>query len=255
MTLSDTLELARWIGQAGGLLEGMAIDAPPHVRQAVAELLAATPQIPAAPPPDLSALASQLHAAAKHMDWQQVVMNGGPPCFHLQEDGRFCGRAKRWAGHDYHHRFVSLADILSRLTPAAGVDALYPDNLNADLAHRLSCVAHDCCVNGRMRHDVGLKLVRVVRDFMRPVHSPAAPEAAAERVYEWQGRRCVIRPSVAMPPKVWIGDNARESWSQCALTPAGEWTDIIDGDFTKEHFWPTRQSAIAFLENLTKGTT
>ena len=50
--------------------------------------------------------------AAENMDWQQVVLNGGPPCFHL-EDGRFCGRAERWAGHDGNpHKFVRT----SRLT-------------------------------------------------------------------------------------------------------------------------------------------
>lgn len=53
-----------------------------------------------------------LFNAAAGMDWQQVVFNGGPPCFHL-EDGRFCGRAERWAGHDGNpHKFVSLRDLL-----------------------------------------------------------------------------------------------------------------------------------------------
>lgn len=51
--------------------------------------------------------------AAKEMDWQQVVLNGGPPCFHLCEDGHFCGRAQRWAGHEDLHAFVSLADLLA----------------------------------------------------------------------------------------------------------------------------------------------
>lgn len=48
------------------------------------------------------------------MDWQQVVMNGGPPCFAQLEDeaGRYCGRAERWEGHDGEHKFVSLADLL-----------------------------------------------------------------------------------------------------------------------------------------------
>lgn len=49
--------------------------------------------------------------AAEHMDWQQVVLNGGPPCFHL-EDGRFCGRAERWAGHGELHKFRPLHEIL-----------------------------------------------------------------------------------------------------------------------------------------------
>lgn len=60
--------------------------------------------------------------AAKNMDWQQVVCNGGPPCFHL-EDWRFCGRAKRWAGHDTPdpiHKFVSLADLLKASAESQG---------------------------------------------------------------------------------------------------------------------------------------
>lgn len=55
--------------------------------------------------------------AAEKMDWMKVVLNGGPPCFHL-EDGRFCGRAERWEGHKHwaqFHKFVSLADLLSDL--------------------------------------------------------------------------------------------------------------------------------------------
>jgi hypothetical protein len=52
--------------------------------------------------------------AAENMDWTRVGLNGGPPCFHLQPDGRFCGRAQRWTGHEPGevHKFVSLADLL-----------------------------------------------------------------------------------------------------------------------------------------------
>lgn len=48
------------------------------------------------------------------MDWQQVVLNGGPPCFARLEDeeGYYCGRAERWEGHDGEHKFVSLDDLL-----------------------------------------------------------------------------------------------------------------------------------------------
>lgn len=59
--------------------------------------------------------------AARNMDWQQVVLNGGPPCFHLENTGRFCGRAERWEGHKPFrphppiHKFVSLADLLKTL--------------------------------------------------------------------------------------------------------------------------------------------
>lgn len=46
----------------------------------------------------LEGLLERISEAATGMDWTQVVLNGGPPCFHL-EVGRFCLRAERWAGH------------------------------------------------------------------------------------------------------------------------------------------------------------
>lgn len=58
------------------------------------------------------------------MDWEQVRLNGGPPCFHLDpehEGNRFCGRAQRWFGHTVNesqypdHRFISLDDYLAEL--------------------------------------------------------------------------------------------------------------------------------------------
>lgn len=59
------------------------------------------------------------------MDWEQVRQNGGPPCFAPEEDGRRCGRAQRWDGHqdrdDYpFHRYVSF----ERAIAAAHVAAL-----------------------------------------------------------------------------------------------------------------------------------
>ena len=56
----------------------------------------------------------KIRIAARNMDWQQVVMNGGPPCFYLHGDGRFCGRAKRWDGHGLKefHEFMSLERLL-----------------------------------------------------------------------------------------------------------------------------------------------
>jgi hypothetical protein len=53
------------------------------------------------------------------MDWRQVVLNGGPPCFaKLPDDipNRFCGRAERWDGHhfpDPHHTFVPLEQYVA----------------------------------------------------------------------------------------------------------------------------------------------
>jgi len=52
--------------------------------------------------------------ATPQMDWQQVVLNGGPPCFAVLdgEETWFCGRAERWAGHNGEHTFVSLQDYI-----------------------------------------------------------------------------------------------------------------------------------------------
>jgi hypothetical protein len=52
------------------------------------------------------------------MDWQQVVLNGGPPCFHVERE-RFCVRAQGWAGHNEMHKFVSLADLVYKARVAA----------------------------------------------------------------------------------------------------------------------------------------
>lgn len=57
---------------------------------------------------------ARLRRAAEQMDWQQVVLNGGPPCFHVCRDGNFCGRAQRWEGHNSIHKFVALADLLPK---------------------------------------------------------------------------------------------------------------------------------------------
>lgn len=72
--------------------------------------------------------------AAEGMDWQQVVLNGGPPCFHVDDDGKFCGRAERWVGHEVTpreawslHSFVSLAELIRRLSAApSGAQARCP---------------------------------------------------------------------------------------------------------------------------------
>jgi hypothetical protein len=71
----------------------------------------------------------RLLQAAERADWGQVVANGGPPCFHLDDDGSFCLRAERWQGHTQRdrwpeHRFVSLRALLE-LWPLAG-DKLPP---------------------------------------------------------------------------------------------------------------------------------
>lgn len=75
-----------------------------------------------------SAGSAGLFEAAKRADWIQVALNaigtGAAPCFHL-ENGRFCLRADRWAGHEeVHakgpgHHFVSLEALLRSMSPNA----------------------------------------------------------------------------------------------------------------------------------------
>ncbi len=59
--------------------------------------------------------------AAKQMDWRQVVLNNAAPCFHVCDDGRFCGRAERWHGHEDLHGFVSLEQLLRGVLDRAAV--------------------------------------------------------------------------------------------------------------------------------------
>jgi len=52
-----------------------------------------------------------LDKALENIDWEQVVFNGGPPCFHL-EGNKFCLRAERWAGHEVMHAYKPLAELI-----------------------------------------------------------------------------------------------------------------------------------------------
>ena len=39
------------------------------------------------------------------IDEGQRQLNEGSYCFHIEEDGRYCGRAQGWAGHPEYHEF------------------------------------------------------------------------------------------------------------------------------------------------------
>lgn len=66
--------------------------------------------------------ASDEEIAARAVDWQQVVLNGGPPCFAVEHGPRFCLRAERWMGHKQGfvgtHSFISLETLLATLLAA-----------------------------------------------------------------------------------------------------------------------------------------
>ncbi len=81
---------------------------------------------------------SALFSAADDMDWQQVILNGGPPCLHLAEDGRFCGRAERWHKDSSSHEFKSFAELLREIREEGG--GKYCDN---QLGNQPSAVTSD----------------------------------------------------------------------------------------------------------------
>lgn len=83
--------------------------------------------------------------AARNMDWQQVVLNGGPPCFCLQDDGNFCGRAQIWHSTDTHG-FVSLEELLKeRASEAinAVMDVCFCRVENGKITTEPGCPSHD----------------------------------------------------------------------------------------------------------------
>ena len=58
---------------------------------------------------------SELLHACELADRGQVALHRGEACFHI-EDGKFCFRARHWAGHalpNTFHGFRSLADVIS----------------------------------------------------------------------------------------------------------------------------------------------
>ncbi len=116
-----------------------------------------------------------LREAAKNADWQQVVLNGGPPCFHIDPEGiepRFCLRAKRWAGHDDMHNFVSLAQLLAALADEA------PRYKTGDLANALEWAKK---VTGRIQseHCDGESLVQEYRRIERTIVEMFPPQLQA----------------------------------------------------------------------------
>ena len=65
---------------------------------------------------ELSDRLGALSEAADGFDWGQPSA-AWAPCFHLDRDSRFCGRASWWFGHGPMHDYVSLADLFDSLKP------------------------------------------------------------------------------------------------------------------------------------------
>lgn len=84
--------------------------------------------------------------ARPYMDWQQVILNGGPPCFAVLdgEETWYCGRAQRWVGHDGEHKFISLDDLIS------AAERRGRDERDSDLRKRLTAAINKEA-NGHVR--------------------------------------------------------------------------------------------------------
>ena len=85
--------------------------------------------------------------AMANIDWQQHLMNAGG-CFHVEDDGRLCGRADRWAGHSEpgFHMFVPLYVAATKLAKGNALPALLDaaeerDRLKAKLAALVEATA------------------------------------------------------------------------------------------------------------------
>jgi hypothetical protein len=80
------------------------------------------------------------------MDWQQVALNGGPPCFYV-EGPQYCGRAERWPGHGNpaFHDFVPLEYVTAK--PMCPAHRKIEDSGDMNLEIGNDCVA--CSLNER----------------------------------------------------------------------------------------------------------
>lgn len=81
--------------------------------------------------------------AADAFDWTQPVGRDWNPCFALMKDGRFCGRAQRWAGHEagHDHTHVSLAALLDSVEREA-IERAGPCYCCRDIGCQEACRCH-----------------------------------------------------------------------------------------------------------------
>lgn len=78
---------------------------------------------------DVSVIAAQVPTSVDvkevaQMDWEQVRLNGGPPCFSTmlakgERSGWHCGRAERWGGHGVLHEYISFEQMIAAVATEA----------------------------------------------------------------------------------------------------------------------------------------
>src|SRR6266568_1804337 len=65
--------------------------------------------------------------ALNNIDWNQIALNGGPPCFFIK-DSLFCLRAERWGGHNSYHKYVSLLDLIDACDALVRKQSMLPED-------------------------------------------------------------------------------------------------------------------------------
>lgn len=176
--------------------------------------------------------------AAEAADWQQVVLNGGPPCFHLEpESQKFCLRAERWDGHTDNdawpeHRFVSLRDLFASRAPLRSVvDRLRAQigRVNAALrhehSHRAETLFHAACGLAQVAAHVASILQAA------PAEAPVCPECGRPDA-ECAAKPCHFTgkaPAEAVRPVL-----AKHDEWRAALVEADRRMKLTDG-----HSWLT----------------
>lgn len=100
--------------------------------------------------------------AAQDPDWTQPLLHRGAPCFYV-EDGEFCFRADRWAGHPKVHPFVSLASLLDSVVAEERERC-------AKIAMRMGYLYHDEAVDPQCddSEDCGSEIARRIREGRSP---------------------------------------------------------------------------------------
>ena len=128
--------------------------------------------------------------AMANIDWQQHLMNAGG-CFHVEDDGRLCGRADRWSGHgepDFH-MFVPLYVAATKLAKGNALPRLLAalDEARAERSEARSLLLNGIQTNGdslaflehvRREHAAVVAerdaLLRIINDSFLSLNNPTS---------------------------------------------------------------------------------
>lgn len=168
------------------------------------------------------------------MDWIQVRMNGGPPCFHVEGE-RFCGRAERWDGHPQIHAFVSLNEFVNA--------AIAHGQEKMSCGHPLACEDEAATVStsyiggggetvvsgcvtceaiAQARRDLQADVLEFLTGYTGPKHSDEFWGKVLERIIEYENT--ARREALENAKSLFIGDGI---WT--AMQARQEFHRLLEG--------------------------